>query len=90
MRKPVVSRTLTLTEGTILVADSETRSMVETEFHLVDIFKNNDEILRAMRRYYKALDKDKRYTPIRVVTKTTATTKRFMTVQDFYDKSKPM
>lgn len=90
MRKPVVSRTLTLTEGTILVADSETREMVETEFHLVDNFKNNDEILRAMRRYYKALDMDKRYTPIRVVTKTVITTRRFMTVQDFYDKSKPM
>lgn len=90
MRKPVVSRTLTLTEGIILVADSETRAMVETEFHLVDNFKNNDEILRAMRRYYKALDMDKRYTPIRVVTKTTVTTRRSMTVQDFYDKSKPM
>lgn len=90
MRKPVVSRTLTLTEGTILVADSETREMVETEFHLVDNFKNNDEIIRAMRRYYKALDMDKRYTPIRVVTKATNTTRRFMTVQDFYDKSKPM
>lgn len=90
MRKPVVSRTLILTEGTILVADSETRAMVETEFHLVDNFKNNDEILRAMRRYYKALDMDKRYTPIRVVNKTTTTTRRFMTVQDFYDKSKPM
>lgn len=90
MRKPVVSRTLTLTEGTILVADSETRAMVETEFHLVDNFKNNDEILRAMRRYYKALDMDKRYTPIRVVTKAITTTRRFMTVQDFYDKSKPM
>lgn len=90
MRKPVVSRTLALTEGTILVADSETRSMVETEFHLVYNFKNNDEILRAMRRYYKALDMDKRYTPIRVVTKNTTTARRFMTVQDFYDKSKPM